>query len=68
MSDVLSRLEGRTWTDMEKGEMPPALKEAIADKKDETRKMTRKKYMKEDEKKTKTRLYEKVRISLTLFL
>ena len=33
MSDVLSRLEGRLDS-MEKGEMPAALKEAIADKKD----------------------------------
>jgi HK97 family phage prohead protease len=33
LGSVLSRLEGRL-DDMEKGEMPPALKEAIADKKD----------------------------------
>ena len=45
MSDVLSRLEGRL-DNMEKGEMPPALKEAIADKKD-----GKKEDMKDDKKK-----------------
>jgi len=45
MSDVLSRLEGRL-DNMEKGEMPPALKEAIADKKDD-----KKEDMKDDKKK-----------------
>ena len=45
LGSVLSRLEGRL-DDMEKGEMPPALKEAIADKKD-----GKKEDMKDDKKK-----------------
>ena len=58
MSDVLSRLEGRLESlegdSMGKGEMPPALKEAIADKKDDDKKDDKEKaYMKGDDKEDK---------------
>lgn len=48
MNDVLTRLEGRLDS-MEKGELPPQLKEAIADKKGDT--MTDDKKDEKDEKK-----------------
>lgn len=58
MSDVLSRLEGRLESlegdSMGKGEMPAALKEAIADKKDDDKKDDKEKaYMKGEDKEDK---------------